>query len=423
MDLLNIEYEKYTLKNGLDVILHINDSLPVVSVNIWYKAGSSNEKKGKTGIAHLFEHMMFQGSRNVAKEEHFKFIQEAGGSLNGSTSFDRTNYYEKVPSNFLELILWLESDRMGFLLPAMTQEKLSNQIDVVTNERLERYDNQPYGLAWEKLIANIYPAGHPYSWPTIGFINDIASFTLDDVRSFFTTYYSPANASLCIAGNFDRNKTKDMIDRYFGDIPGGKSVRLNVKNSAPVTENILLSHHENVQLERLYLAWRTDKGYSPDDAVLDLLADILSGSKNARLYRNLVYEKEIAQDVTAYQYSGKYAGHFMIVVTAKPGCSLDVIKGEIMKELEKACTGPIKERELQRSKNGIKSGFIYSMQNLDTIADQLNFYNFTLNNPNSFNDDLQRYESVTENDIRRVVSNYLMNNYVELRILPNEKQV
>jgi zinc protease len=422
MDLLNIEYEKYTLNNGLDVILHQNSSLPIVSVNIWYKAGSSNEKKGKTGIAHLFEHMMFQGSLNVAKEQHFKFIQEAGGSLNGSTSFDRTNYYEKIPSNFLELILWLESDRMGFLLPAMNQEKLKNQIDVVTNERLERYDNQPYGTAWEKLIANVYPAGHPYSWPTIGFINDIASFTLDDVRHFFNTYYAPANACLCIAGNFDNAKTKDMIDNYFGEIPGGKSVKLKIKDSLPLAKNITITHHENVQLERIYIAWRTVKGFSPDDAALDILADILSGSKNARLYKTLVYDKEIAQDVTAYQYSGNYAGHFMIVVTAKPGISLDTLKLEIMKELEVLCTGGINSRELQRSKNGIKSGFIYSMQNIDTLADQLNFYNFALNNPNSFNADLKRYELVTEDEIKNVVGKHLLNNYVELRILPNGKQ-
>jgi len=173
MDLLNLEYEKYKLENGLEVILHSNENIPVVAVNIWYKVGSANEQRGKTGIAHLFEHMMFQGSENVAKEMHFRFIQEAGGSLNGSTNFDRTNYYEKVPSNFLELILWLESDRMGFLLPALTQEKLNNQIDVVKNERLERYDNQPYGLAWELLISSLYPSGHPYNWPTIGFLKEI----------------------------------------------------------------------------------------------------------------------------------------------------------------------------------------------------------------------------------------------------------
>ena len=218
MNILNLDYEKYRLDNGLEVILHQNNNHPLVSVNLWYRAGSCNEKKGKTGIAHLFEHMMFQGSKNVPKEMHFRYIQEAGGSLNGSTSFDRTNYYEKVPSNFLELILWLESDRMCMLLPSLTQEKLNNQVDVVRNERLERYDNQPYGLAWEKIINNLYPEGHPYSWPTIGYLDDMNSYTLEDVTDFFKTYYSPSNACLIIAGNFDRDNAKELVEKYFSDV-------------------------------------------------------------------------------------------------------------------------------------------------------------------------------------------------------------
>ncbi len=191
MQLLNINYEKYQLNNGLEVILYQDKNLPLTSLNIWYRVGSANEVKGKTGIAHLFEHMMFQGSQNVGKEMHFRHIQEAGGTLNGSTNFDRTNYFEKVPSNFMELMLWLESDRMGFLLPALTPEKLQNQIDVVTNERLERYDNQPYGLAWELLTSSLFPENHPYSWPTIGSLEDISNYSLDDVSTFFKTYYSP----------------------------------------------------------------------------------------------------------------------------------------------------------------------------------------------------------------------------------------
>ncbi|MEJ2618482.1 MAG: pitrilysin family protein, partial [Ignavibacteriaceae bacterium] len=224
MNILNIDYEKYKLKNGLEVILHKNDNLPLVSVNIWYKVGSANEVKGKTGLAHLFEHMMFQGSQNVPKEMHFRYIQEAGGTLNGSTTFDRTNYYEKVPSNFLELVLWLESDRMGYLLPALTQDKLNNQKDVVSNERLERYDNQPYGLAWELIITNLFPEGHPYSWPTIGFMDDIKSYSLEDVTNFFKKYYSPANASLVVTGSFDNPMTKELIEKYFGDIAGPNSL-------------------------------------------------------------------------------------------------------------------------------------------------------------------------------------------------------
>jgi len=423
MDLLNLEYEKYKLENGLEVILHSNENIPVVAVNIWYKVGSANEQRGKTGIAHLFEHMMFQGSENVAKEMHFRFIQEAGGSLNGSTNFDRTNYYEKVPSNFLELILWLESDRMGFLLPALTQEKLNNQIDVVKNERLERYDNQPYGLAWELLISSLYPSGHPYNWPTIGFLKDISSYTLNDVSGFFRKFYSPSNASLIVAGHFDQSLTKDLIQKYFGEINGNdhafnNSSHLFDFSKISLKENIFLIHRDNVHLKRLYLAWHSDKAYGIDDAALDILADILTGSKNSRLYKNLVYEKELAQDVTAYQYSGKLTGHFLIIATAKPGVELSVLKDEVFKEIDLIYEEGIKEKEMLRSKNGIKSSFIYSMQNVDSLADQLNFYNFYLDEPNSFNDDLMRYQNVDEAVIKNVVKKYLTKAYVELHIIP-----
>jgi len=322
MDILNVDYEKYKLKNGLEVILHKDDNLPLIAVNIWYKVGSANEQKGKTGMAHLFEHMMFQGSENVPKEMHFRYIQEAGGSLNGSTSFDRTNYYEKLPSNFLELALWLESDRMCFLLPALTQEKLDNQKDVVINERLERYDNQPYGLAWEIIVSNLYPAGHPYSWPTIGYVEDISSFTLEDVHSFFKKYYSPSNASLVVAGNFVESFAREKIVEYFENIPDlVRNEKINhVKVELKESKNLI--REENVQLERIYFTWPTELLYGKDDAALDILADILSGSKNSRLYKNLVHEKEIAQDVSAFQFSGNAGGHFMIIATAKKGIPL-----------------------------------------------------------------------------------------------------
>jgi zinc protease len=421
MEILNIDYEKYKLKNGLEVILHKDDSLPLVSVNIWYKVGSANEKKGKTGLAHLFEHMMFQGSKNVPKEMHFRFIQEAGGTLNGSTSFDRTNYFEKVPSNFLELILWLESDRMGYLLPALTQEKLNNQKDVVSNERLERYDNQPYGLAWEMLITNLFPDGYPYNWPTIGFMDDIKSYSLSDVRNFFETYYSPANASLVVAGSFDTNQTKDLIDKYFGEIIGKNSLKSLNPEIPVLTENVFLEKKEEVQLDRLHLAWHSDKAYGNDDAVLDILSDILAGSKNSRLYKNLVFEKEIAQDISVFQYSGKLTGSFIIIATAKPGFNLDKLKEEIFNELENIKTSGVTEKELIKSKNGIKSSFIYSMQNIDSIADQLNSYNYFVNEPNYFVKDLQRYDNIDSGLISSSIEKYLTKPYVELRILPSGK--
>jgi zinc protease len=421
MDILNIDYEKFKLNNGMEVILYRNTDLPIIAGNIWYRVGSANERKGKTGIAHLFEHMMFQGSLNVPKEMHFKYIQEAGGSLNGSTSFDRTNYYEKVPSNFLNLILWLESDRMANFLSALTQEKLDNQIGVVKNERLERYDNQPYGLAWELIVSNLFPKNHPYSWPTIGFLPDITAYTLKDVTDFFNTYYSPSNASYVLAGDFETERAKNSIGKYFEDIKfNGPIKQLDVKQPA-LGKNTLITHKDNVQLERIYLAWHSDNAYGKDDAALDIVSDLLSGSKSSRLYKNLVFEKEIAQDVTAYQFSGRFGGFFAIISTAKPGISLDTLKDEIFKEIEKLKTDGAEEKELLKSKNGMKSNFIYSMQNLDFIADQINSYNFFLGEPNSFNFDLNRFEEINNEKIKQVIENYLSKPFVELHIIPHKE--
>lgn len=419
MELLNIKYDRYPLPNGLNVILYQDRSLPLVSVNIWYKVGSANEKEGKTGLAHLFEHMMFQGSENVLKEMHFKFIQEAGGSLNGSTNTDRTNYYEKVPSNYLELALWLESDRMGYFLPALTQEKLRNQINVVRNERLERYENQPYGLAWETLISNLYPKGHPYSWPTIGFMPDI-SYSLNEVKNFFKMYYSPSNANLVIAGDFDTALAKELVEKYFAEISSNSLPSFSIPGQPSLEKNINIIKKENIQLERIYLAWHTEASFEKYDAALEVLADILSGSKNSRLYKNLVFEKEFAQDVTAYQFSGKYGGHFMIIATAKPGVELENVKNEIFNEIENIMKNGISDKELLRSKNGIKSGFIHSLQNIDSLANQLNYYSFYLDEPNSFTYDLKRYESTDSSLIKEAVELHLTKPYVELRIVPEK---
>jgi len=418
MDLLNLNYEKYKLKNGLEVILYRDNTLPIVTTNIWYRAGSANEKLGKTGIAHLFEHMMFQGSVNVPKEMHFRYIQEAGGNLNGSTSTDRTNYFEKVPSNFLELILWLESDRMGFFIPALTQEKLTNQIDVVKNERLERYDNQPYGLAWEILISNLFPGNHPYSWATIGSLEDISNFTIEDVKSFFEKYYSPANACLVIAGDFEPAEAKNLTEKYFGEIQGKNHLETPQIKPFVLDENKFIVHKDKVQLERIYLAWHTGCAYSEDDSALDIFTDLLTGSKTSRLYKKLVFEQEVAQDITAYQFSGKYAGYFVLIATAKPGILLIELKDKIFAEFENIKSYGINEKELLRSKNGIKSGFIYSMQNIDSMADQLNSYNYFLNEPNSFNYDLSRYENVRGENIINLFEKYFSKPFVELHVIP-----
>lgn len=421
MELLNISYEKYKLANGIEIILFQNRHLPSVAINIWYRVGSANEIKGKTGLAHLFEHMMFQGSKNVPKEMHFRYIQEAGGSLNASTSFDRTNYFEKLPSNEFELTLWLESDRMGLFLDALDQVKLDNQKSVVLNERLERYDNQPYGLAWEKLLSNLYTKDHPYSWPTIGYYKDIESYTLDDVRTFFQQYYSPSNSTIVVAGNFEIDKVKSLIEKYFGELKNGEKPTAMKSNPAELNETKSITFEDKVNLERIYLAWHTQSAFNEDDAALDILSDIFSGSKNARLTRKLVYELQIVQDINSMQFSGKCGGHFMIVATAKPGKSLDEIKNIIFDEISLLIDKNISQLELRRSKNVIKSNFIYSLQNIDTVADLLNLYNFYLGEPNSFNFDLNRYNNIDEVKISRVAEKYLQKNYVELRIVPEKR--
>lgn len=417
-NILNIDYEKFVLNNGLEVVLYPNNSFPTVAVNIWYKVGSANEKPEKTGFAHLFEHMMFQGSENIDKEMHFKYIQEAGGSLNGSTSMDRTNYYETLPSDSLELALWLESDRMGYLLPALTQEKLENQKDVVMNERRQNYDNQPYGLAWELLFSNLFPENHPYHWPTIGWMQDIEKFEMDDVKEFFKNYYSPNNASLVIGGSFDKAEAKRLVEKYFGSIKNGTKTEPVKNYDLILTENKKIIHQDNVQLTRLYYAWHSDKGYGDDDAALDILADVLAGSKNSRLYKKLVHHKQVAHDVSAFQYSAKYNGVFFIIVTVNPESNIEDVKNNIMDTINEIIDSSISENEMSRALNGYKSSFIYSLQNLDNMANQINNYNCNLNEPNSLVYDLERYNNLKNEHVKLVTQKYLSKNYVELIISP-----
>jgi zinc protease len=420
-NLLKIDYKKYQLENGFEVILYQDKNLPTVSVNIWYRVGSANEKPGKTGFAHLFEHMMFQGSENVPKEAHFRYIQEAGGTLNGSTSIDRTNYYESLPAESLELALWLESDRMGFMLPGLTQEKLDNQKDVVMNERRQRYENQPYGLTWEILFSNLYSNDHPYSWPTIGCMEDIKKFELNDVRDFFQKYYVPNNAALVIGGNFEIDEAKKLVKKYFSEIPKGDTLSDISFPQQELIENKNIIHEDNVQLPRIHFAWHSDKMFGDDDTSLDILADILSSSKNSRLQKNLLFDKTIAQDVSAFQYSAKLNGSFIIVSTAKPGISLEEIKKEIFWEIEKLIKNGVTDEELLRAKNAVKSSYIYSLQRLDTIVDHLNHYNYFLSEPDSFVFDIERYENVTSEKVRQTAQKYLQNPYVELHIIPKLK--
>lgn len=422
---VNIKFEKHILPNGLNLIIHEDHSIPIVSVNLWYHVGSGREKQGKSGFAHLFEHMLFQGSKNVEKGDHFKLIQDAGGTLNGSTNTDRTNYWEILPSNFLELALYLESDRMGFLLDAMTQEKLDNQRDVVKNERRQNYENQPYGLASKIINENLYPPEHPYHWLTIGTQEDLSNATLEDVMEFFKKYYVPNNASLCIGGDINPKEVKKLVEKYFGEIPRGNEIE-KMKPWIPVlNENKYLTMEDNVKLPRIYINWLTVQHFTDDEAALDLLATILSRGKNSRLYKSLVYEKKIAQDVSAYNNSAEVSGSFGIVSTAKQGASLKEIEEVINNELEKVKLEGVSEKELELAKNETEANFIYRLQSLGGFGgrtDQLNRYNIFVGDPGYFNKDLERYKKVSVEDIKRVANVYLkQNGKVVLSAVPRGK--
>ncbi len=408
-DVPKIDFEKYTLDNGLQVILHEDHSTPLVTVNVWYHVGSKDEKPGRTGFAHLFEHMMFQGSEHQPGE-YFEPIQKIGGDANGSTSEDRTNYWENVPSNYLELAIWLEADRMGFLLPAMTQEKLDNQRDVVKNERRQGLDNQPYYRSEEYLLEALYPSNHPYSWMVIGSMEDLTNASKEDIEEFFKQYYTPNNASLCIAGDFDSVQAKKLVQKYFADIPPGPPIARLQKWVPTLEEEKRIIMEDRVSLPRVYMAWHTPPYYAPDDAELDILSSILSQGKASRLYKSLVYDKQIAQEIWSYQASNEIASTFRIVATAKPGHTLEELEKEIERQLEIIKSTPPSEEEVTEAKNSYEASFFRSIQYVGGFrgkADQLNEYNIYLGDPGYMEKDLARYRKVTPADVQRVAKTYL----------------
>jgi zinc protease len=404
-----IPFEKYTLPNGLEVILHEDHAVPMVSVNVWYHVGSKNEKPRRTGFAHLFEHMMFQGSENH-DGDYFEPLEKIGGVANGSTSEDRTNYWEDVPSNYLEMALWLEADRMGFLLPAMTQEKLDNQRDVVKNERRQGLDNQPYAKAEEISLKLLYPNDHPYSWPVIGSMEDLSAAEMEDVKGFFRSYYTPNNASLCIAGDFEPEATKALVEKYFGSIPPGPPVERLAGWVPELEGERRMVAEDNVNLPRLYVMWHTPAYYASGDAELDLLANVLTSGKNSRLYRSLVYDAQIAQDVTAYQASNELGSVFKIIVTAREGHGLEEIEEAVNRELKEIMIRGITEDELIGAKNSSEAYFVRSLQAVGGFggrADALNRYNVFLGDPGMLQWDMNRYQQATVGDVNDVAARYL----------------
>ncbi|HXC32847.1 MAG TPA: pitrilysin family protein [Verrucomicrobiae bacterium] len=404
LPLPTIKYEKYTLANGLDVILSEDHRLPLVSTNIWYHVGPANELPGRTGFAHLFEHMMFEGSKHAAGNAHIRYMEAAGASdLNGTTDFDRTNYFETLPSNQLELALWLESDRMGYLPDKLDQASLTNQQDVVRNERRQSIENSPYGIVEEGMFHLLFPKGHPYHADVMGSHADIQSAKLEDVRNFFKLYYAPNNASLAIVGDFDPVQTKQWVEKYFGPLRRGAPVPKITAVTPPITAERRAVIHDQVELPRVYMAWLTSPIFKPGDADADLASSILGGGKSSRLYKKLVYEKQMALDVSASQESLILGSVFEIMVTARPGHTAAEMEKAIDEELAAFRKSGPTAVELERARNGAETGMISGLERLGGfggVADRLNEYNHYLGNPGYFPQDVQRYQSATTDSIR-----------------------
>jgi zinc protease len=406
---MDIAYTKHTLDNGLDVIVHEDHALPIVAVNVWYHVGSKNEVPGRTGFAHLFEHLMFEGSKHH-DTGYFAPLQHAGASVNGSTNADRTNYWEVVPVGALELALWMESDRMGYLLPALTQDKFANQREVVLNERRQNYENRPYGMAMIAMAAALYPAAHPYHWPTIGYPTDLRAARLEDVHAFFARYYHPANASLALAGDVTQGEALDLAARYFAEIaPGAPVGRLQVP-LPPIEREVRLVLEDTVEFPRLYLGWQSPPLFERGDAELDLLGDLLANSKTSRLYRRLVSRDRVALDVSAFQNSRELSGSFLVVATAGPGRTLTEIDAAVSEEIRRLGDEGPSEPEMQRGRIQAEAQFVYRLQTVGGFSgksDQLNAYNVFVGDPGYFGQDLTRYVEAGPTQIREAARDVL----------------
>ena len=419
-----LPYEKYKLKNGLEIILSEDHRLPLVAVDLWYHVGPANERPGLTGFAHLFEHMMFQGSKHVGNRQ-IPVLEAAGVSdYNGTTDFDRTNYFETVPVDQLDLALWLESDRMGWLLDDLNEAKLANQRDVVRNERRQSVENEPYGIVEEEMFHQLFPPGHPYYADVIGSHADIESANLKDIRDFFKLYYAPNNASLAIVGDIDKAKVKQAVEKYFGSIPSGPPVPKITATTPPITAQKRVVVQDQVELPRVYLAWLTPAIFKPGDADADLLAQLLGGGKSSRLYKKLVYDKQIAQDVQVGQQSLMLGSVFTIDATCKQGVKPEDIEKAIDEELRSIQQQGPTAAELDRARNKIQTRLVEGLQRLGGfggIADQLNAYNHYLGNPGYLPQDLARYENATPASVQKLAQSLTSNSEVVVYAEPGQK--
>jgi zinc protease len=423
---LTIPYTQFTLPNGLEVILHEDHSVPLVAVNAWYHVGSAREKPGRTGFAHLFEHLMFEGSGHVPEGDFDNWLEAAGGDNNGSTDNDRTDYWETVPSNALELALFLESDRMGYLLDAMSPQKVNGQRDVVKNERRQSYENRPYGKAFLKLPEEVFPPAHPYHWPVIGSMEDLTAASYEDVVQFFKSYYGPNNTTLVVAGDIDPAEARRLVEKWFSDVPRGAAVPPLSAPTAVLTSEKRLTLEDQVQLPRLYFAWLAPAFFHPGDEAMDVLARILASGKNSRLYKRLVYELQIAQDVSASQNSGALGSTFLVTATAREGHGLAELEKVIAEELAKIKAEPPAARELERAVNQIESAFYGALERVGGFggkADRLNLYEFYAGRPDYFTEDLARYTSLDARDLQSAARAYLRDDArVVLSVVPAGKE-
>ena len=418
-DRLTVPYRQFQLDNGLTVILHRDASTPVLANSVWYHVGSANERPGRTGFAHLFEHLMFEGSRNVPEGKIDEWFEEVGGSPNGSTTTDRTNYLQQFSSNGLDLALFIESDRMAYLMDAMSPETVDGQRDVVKNERRQSYDNRPYGFAWQTIGETLYPADFPYHWPVIGYMDDLSAATYDDVADFFRQYYAPNNAVLVLAGDLDYDEAQQLVEKWFSEIPRGADVpRLDV-SAPPLTAETRIAFEDRVQLPRIYMAWHTPAAYLPGDAEMTLVGELLTSGRSSRLYQRLVYDLQIADDVSAFQASARLGSRFVISATARSGHTLDELQRTIDEEIERLKQEDAAEREVERLINGYETRFYEGIESVLSRADQLAAYHFHTGNPDYFEEDLARFTALGGNDLSAAARRYLpLDRRVVLSIVP-----
>jgi zinc protease len=403
-----VSYTQSTLSNGLTVIVHESHRVPLVAVNVWYHVGSRHESPGQTGLAHLFEHLMFEGAEHQPRG-YFEPLQRAGAAVNGSTSPDRTNYWETVPSSALRLALWMEADRMGWMAPALTDARFRTQRDVVINERRESYENRPYGRAGFALLRALFPDGHPYRWPTIGSVDDLQQATLDDAKAFLSRFYQPGNASLVVAGDVTPDAVLPVIEDLFGPIAGGPPAPPMRADAPPARPSRTLLE-DRVQLPRLYLAWPTPAMFAHGDAELDLAGDVLANGRTSRLYRRLIHDRRVATEVAASQSSRYLGSFFQVAATAAPGTSLATLEAAIGEEIARLAADGPDEAEMARGRAQAEAAFVYRVQSLGGfggVADQLNAYFYYRREADWFDADLQRYTAATRQDIQNAVAAWL----------------